>query len=611
MKLTDFLGGLSTRLAPHLIDVNQSVICNNVDMTKGDLRPLKGLAPRMGIIPLSESHFVTYKGGFVSGDVGTHFVEFNDTLYKSSTSGVISKTTNGRNWTKLGLIPPVTELTVKTEEVNFTYSTINSGDDSDIPIGKHKYIIGYKTNLGKSFKQEITVDYTGRKGIAFHHEIGKVLSYSVFRQYEGSYYLVGDADVAGNVADKLYNISKHAVYNEFGYSGTKDVRSYVYTYYSSTTYIESAPSRVSAEIDVELQYVEVDGFTAPTDATVDAIKLYRNGGTLIDYYLVDTLSIENIGTKNYIDTKTDMEVLEGTLLETKDYIQPPKGLKFLTEWNSTLWAVDNDAKLWFSEVGLVDNWKSTNWIQFAESITGLGATQNGLLIFSRNRTWILAGDSATSYFKTLLNGSQGCITHNTVGYVDNNLVWLSLDGICISNGSAIQIASYKNLGKMNVEPVTSAVYDSKYFLFTDETCYVADFREGLKFYTIDILARGAHYSSYYDAFYVLLKGNLGVHEYDKATASALNYHYKSGWLHEGTLTNYKAYKNIDVYSEGDNTISIYVDGELAINQSKLNTPYDCVKLPQDKTRGYYIEIELKGTGIIKELLYNVEGKQNG
>ena len=157
MKLTDFLGGLSTRLAPHLIDVNQSVICNNVDMTNGDLRPLKGLVPRMDTIPLSESHFVTYKGGFVSGDAGTHFVEFNDILYKSSTSGVISKTTNGTNWTKLGLIPPVTELTVETEEVNFTYSTIDSGDDSDIPVGKHKYIIGYKTNLGKSFKQEITV----------------------------------------------------------------------------------------------------------------------------------------------------------------------------------------------------------------------------------------------------------------------------------------------------------------------------------------------------------------------------------------------------------------------------------------------------------------------
>ena len=102
-----------------------------------------------------------------------------------------------------------------------------------------------------------------------------------------------------------------------------------------------------------------------------------------------------------------------------------------------------------------------------------------------------------------------------------------------------------------------------------------------------------------------------MHEYDKATASALNYHYKSGWLHEGTLTNYKAYKNIDVYSEGDNTISIYIDGELVINQSRLNAPYDCVKLPQASTKGYYIEIELKGTGIIKELLYNVEGKQNG
>lgn len=612
MTINNFMGGLSTRLAPHLIDINQATLCRNVDMTDGTLKPLKGLKARVNTIPLNNNHFTVFNGAFISGTNGVHFSEFDDKLYKSITDGVISKTSDGINWVELGIDAPTTKVTVSTPLVAIPSNPISTGASTDIPSGTYNYVLVYKTMLEKYFKQEVKVVYNTTRGIKFTSDTEVVSTYKVFRQYNGAYYLVGESDSSGVVNDTLYNISNKELYSSYTYQSTADVRNYVYTYYSTTTFIESAPSPISEDLEVEILQASIYGFLPTTDITVDSIRIYRIGGTLNNFYLVDTISIVGIATKTYVDTKSDLQVLEGTLLETTDLIKPPIGLKFLTEWNSTLWAVEN-SKLWFSEQGLVSNWRANNWIQFPENITGLGATQNGLLVFSRNRTWIISGDNVSSYFKYLLNGSQGCITHNTISYIDNNLIWLSLDGICTSNGSSITIASYNKLGKLNLEPIKAEVYDSQYFLFTDTDCIVADFRDynsiGLRFFNIDINARGAYYSPYYDTFYILPKDSIGVHEYDKG--ELLEFHYRTGYIVNQGKTNYKLAKNFYIYSVGENTVNIFIDNVNILEDYLLTNGLNEIKTRGNDSNGYFLEIELKGTGSISEIEFSTIPRQTG
>ena len=614
MKISMFNGGLNTRAAKHLLNASQSTVCNNVDFFDGSLKPLKDIKATHWTVGANDNHFTRFKGQWVSGGAGVHFVEYNDALYKSDSTGVIKKSKNGTTFFELGINKPTGELVASTREIEFVLTPnkynppLAPGASLEFPSGTLSYIIGYKTTVDKYFKKEITLDTTGVKSITIYKsDIGvDVASFKVYRKYEGVYYLIKESDEYGYVQDTTYNISKNEAYSSFDWISTAAVRSYVYTYYSTSTGFESAPCNVSNEIKVEALYAKVTGFTVPTDPSVDAIKLYRIGGTLTDFFHVVDLAINSI---EYNDSKTDIEVLnEEGLLNTYSNIKPPSTLRFLTEYNNSLFAC-LDTQLWFSEPGVVDTWKSTNWIQFPEHITGLGATANGLLVFSRNKTWIIVGENASSYAKYLLSNDQGCVTHNTIQFTDNVLLWYSLDGICSSNGGAVDVISFPALGKLVLEPITSCVSEKQYYLFHDDGTIVVDFRESMRFYTLGLKVKGASYVSEFDAMYVLIPGSIGIHKYNDG--EDLSFVYTTGKLTEGELTNYKTYKIIYVYSTGANNISVWLDGILVIDNLVLVDGLNEVRLPQYQTKGYGLEIQFKGTGVIYEVEYKVEGRQNG
>ena len=614
MKISMFNGGLNTRAAKHLLNAAQSTVCNNVDFFDGSLKPLKDIKATPWMVGANDKHFTRFNGQWVSGGAGVHFVEYNDALYKSDSEGVIKKSKNGTTFVELGITKPAGELVASTRDIVFTltpnkYSPpLGAGVAPEFPSGTLRYIIGYKTTADKYFKKELTLDTTGVKSITIYKsDIGvDVASFKVYRQYEGTYYLIKESDEYGYVQDTTYNISKNEAYSSFDWISTAAVRSYVYTYYSTATGFESAPCNVSNEIKVEALYAKVTGFAASPDPSVDAIKLYRMGGTLTDFFHVVDLAINST---EYNDSKTDTEVLnEEGLLSTYSNIKPPSTLRFITEYNNSLFAC-LDTQLWFSEPGIVDTWKSTNWIQFPEHITGLGATANGLLVFSRNKTWIIVGEDANSYSKYLLSNDQGCVTHNTIQFTDNVLLWYSLDGICSSNGGAVDVISFPALGKVVIEPVTSCVVEKQYYLFHDDGTIVVDFRESMRFYTLDLKVKGASYISEFDAMYVLIPSSIGIHKYNDGTD--LTFEYKTGKLTEGELTNYKTYKVIYVYSKGDNTITISLDDTVVINEVALKDGLNEILLPQHQTKGYGIEIEFSGTGTVYEVEYKVEGRQNG
>lgn len=605
MQIIDFSGGLNTKLSPNLISSNESVVCNNVDLSAGKIRPLKGLTPTVQTIPIGNDKFTRFKGNYLSGDLSTSFVEFNGALYKSSSSSGISKTTDGINFYELGLNAPTTKPSVSTSfSITFTFSDKAGTAVPEFTVGTYTYLIAYKTIAG-SVKYKIqTYNYTGTAGIRLTISSMSNIEYvRLYRLYETKYRYVGESTGSTTIDDTVYDISAKA--STTPYEQGLGTRNYVYTYYSSISGIESAPSPASDDLVVDINNVSITGIVPSSDASVDAINIYRIGGTLTSYYLVQAISKTST---SYTDIKSDLQVLDNDImLETSNLIKPPSGLKFLTEYNSAIFGAVG-SKLYFSNSGLVDNWLADNWIALPEDITGLGATQNGLLIFSRNKTWILVGTDLSTYSKYLLSGNQGCIAHNTIKYVENNLLWLSLDGICVSTGGNIEVLSYKKLGKLNLEPIVAEVYENQYYLFHTTGTLVVDFREGVRFYTLSLIARGAYYNYTFDKLYILQPNNIGMYEYNQG--SNLTYNFKTGWIAEGGVTNYKAYKNIYIYSVGTGQVKLSLDDSL-VSTVNLVSGLNDIKLPQSDTKGYFIALEFIGSNEIVEVNLVSEGRQNG
>lgn len=605
MTLNDFSGGLSKRLSPNLIQVNESTVCTNVDLTSGSIKPLKDLTATNKTIPLDKPVFTEFKGIYLSSNSGTSYVEFNDTLYIANGISTVKKTTDGTNIYDVGLVSPSTKLTTTTSfSVSFSLANISSGSDITFATGTYTYLVQYKTLAGDIDYEIKTFSYTGTKGIRLTiSSMTNLESVTLYRKVDTKYRLVGESISSLTIDDVVFDISTKSVTTPYEQSiGT---RNYVYTYYSSITGFESAPSPASDDLSVKLNNVVVTGFVAPTDPTVDTIKLYRVGGTLVDLYKVASLTKT---TTTYTDTKTDIEVLNtGELLETTGFIKPKTGLKFLTEYNSALFG-SLESTLYFSNSGLVDQWTENNFIVFPEHITGLGVTQNGLMVFSRNKTWLLVGDSLANYSKYLLNASQGCITHSTISYVENNLLWLSLDGICVSQGGGIELLSWSKLGKVIVNPIIAKVYENQYFLFHETGAIVVDFRSGVRFLNLSTIVRGAYYSSTFDKLYLLKPNDIGMYEYN--SGANLTFNYKTGQLADNGVTNLKTFKNIYIRTTGAVSLDLYLDGSV-VGTYTLTAGVNDIRFPQISSQGYYIELNFYGTGSVIEVNYVAEGRQNG
>jgi hypothetical protein len=268
-----------------------------------------------------------------------------------------------------------------------------------------------------------------------------------------------------------------------------------------------------------------------------------------------------------------------------------------------------DDKLYYSDVAFVNNWSPYFFIDFDTAIIGIGSTQNGLLVFTKDKTYIVTGSTPNSLSKLLLHGTQGCLNHKTIKYVDNALIWLSADGLCTSAGGAVNILTMSKLGFLNVEPIDSAIWNDKYYLFHTTGTLVADFTFSQPIFSdINIVANGVWYSSIFDKlYYVNTSGDL----YSLLTgATNLTYSYKTGRLTEGSITVLKNYKTFYIYCYGTTELKIYIDGALVITKN-LVAGLNEIKSPQDLRLGYYLELEFNGTGEVAEVEYKVEMRQNG
>jgi hypothetical protein len=496
-QLNHFNGGLSTRIAPHLINTNEAQVYTNVDVTGVSLRPLKGDTDEAKTVA---KYMFNFNDGWVSSTSYKTYVEFQEKLYYTNGSGRPQKSSDGNTWYNLGIVKPAAAPTIA-------------------------------------------------------------------------------LDGAGPL------------------TGTYQ---YCYTYYNNNDGTESQPSALSSELVTSSNRVNIT-LVASTDAQVTNLRLYRVGGNLSQFGLVaqfdNTLGI-------YRDDIADIDI-PGDVLDSYNNKEAPTGLKYLTEANAMFFGAVGD-KLYFSDVAYVDYWSEFYFIDFDREITGIGNTPNGLLVFTKYHTYIVTGNSPTTLSKYLLSGAQGCLLHKSIQSLSNSIIWLSSDGVCVSVGGDIQVATREKLGKLTINgPKCSAVYDDTYYLSYTNGTLILDSRFG------GVISES---TAKYDGLHItndILYASIGNKLYSVGTSTSSNsLEWMSPLISEGAMTMLKNYKNIYINNTGDLTFKVYIDGQL-VGTKQLNSGIEEFKLPQQERLGYTIQFQVTGTGTLREIEYKAEGRQNG
>lgn len=603
-QLNDFTGGLSTKLLPHLIKINEAIEHHNIDIDKGVLYPLK--TDKDENVAVGKS-MIYFKNKWVYSRAALNYVIFQEKLYSTDGIEAPKKSSDGITWYELGITKPTLKPAVTVIGLNIAAPIAPTiTQDTGLLNGYYRYRYSYySTTLAQeSTPSSMTVykGFTSQKATLTLVPSGTsgVDNIKIYRQGEGLTDMTLIAVIPSTSTSYIDNtIDISVLGGELVQHGVSGTAIYCYTYYNSIDGSESQPSAYSDELEVNNSKIQVS-LIASTDTQIDTIRLYRLSQDITNMSLV--VELDNT-TQDYIDNLLDTEI-EADILTSTYYGKPLQGLKYLTSHNAMFFAAIED-KLYFSEIAYVDAWSPYYFIDFDEPITGIGATQNGLLVFTEYTTHLITGSSPVGLSKYLLSKNQGCIIHNSIQFLSNTLIWLSHDGICASSGSDIQVISRSKLGKFKLlYPTASIVYNDIYYLSHQDGLFVFDLRDLPIFYTV---------SGNADCFHV--KNNILYYGLDNKLYSMFTgdkyrtLKYRSPNFSEGSISNLKKFKTIYVYSDYGMVFDIYINNKKVLSKN-LIAGINEIKVPLGTLDGYYISFAITGDAILYEIQYSIEGRQS-
>ena len=626
MKLQYFNGGLNIREAAHLIDMTEAVELDNVDIAAGELKPINALGAAI-TTALKYSHYYEFAGEWISSNTKRDYLEYQDILYYTEEGSYPKKYSNSVE-RRLGIVAPSVApsvVTITNHPSAITAITLTApGTGGDLPAaqiwfeddGGNVHYSGQSTYEYKFVVKAIASDLRSEvfsKSVVASTGATTMVSFSgaanappsildgvieIYRKYNGKFRYVGIYPTNDNVHD----ISGNAVFVEEEDINVNGTYNYVYTFYNSLDGTESAPSPLSEDIVVSKGFVEFATPPVSSDPQVTHIRLYRIGGNLGEFTLVDEYAHPVAGLIK--DTLSDVDV-EGTILESVDYNEAPTGLQFLVEAYGSLIGAVGD-KVYYTPAGKPNAWPDTNFIDFEADVTGIGVATNGIIVFSRYKAWVIAGTNSTTFVKYPLSGDQGCIEHKSIVQWSGSIIWASTDGICTTTGATAIVGSKVKLGKIALNPVNAVLFDEEYYLQeTDGNVLVLDMRYGGKYKTYNLG------SSWLVKALDVLYGWDGTSLKPFFQGDAATFTYLSPEYSEGSLTELKIFKNFYVNLKGSVSITVIIDGVDVITKSYTSDGVYDIMIPQSAQQGHTVQFRITGTGTVREIEYKGFGRQNG
>ncbi len=162
MKLQVFNGGKSSRLAKHLIGVNEGVEFSNVDISSGELKPLnKHSSTALNIDNFA--HYFIAASKWVSSAIDRDYVEYQEKLYFTEATGV-PKVDSGFAVTTLGIKNPlaVPSATLQagtlTGTYDYVYTFYNNSDGTESGVSPILSDIVVANNLVLLANLEVSED---------------------------------------------------------------------------------------------------------------------------------------------------------------------------------------------------------------------------------------------------------------------------------------------------------------------------------------------------------------------------------------------------------------------------------------------------------------------
>jgi len=447
---------------------------------------------------------------------------------------------------------------------------------------------------------------------------------------------------------------------------------YTYTFYSTTTGVESAPAKLPHYISPNEQNVSLSGLEA-LPASADRYRIYRIGGYLTRFTLVDTIEAADLPYTDDIDDS----LIDGRLLHTLRSGTPPAGVKNFVELNGRLFgSVEN--KVYFSGLGNPDAWYTDDFFNLPNEVIALAKVPAGLLVLGRGYVYLLFGASPTSFRTKVVSDYLGCITNKSIAYYNERVLWLGVDGIMASDGYSVQNLTYRKIDSITSMNISSAaVANDVYYLSfkpvrVPSTILVPSndlypgsvrgasleddgFTEGL--IALDF-RRGNQYSYLYQAYnnvtslgiykgelYLILDGTKEpilceqtfkcntVFCYGEQILAKLGgslgatykkLSYVSPQLIDGSYATLKEYDKVRINFVGKfnvtiifanltNVIETVIDSPKVItSELELLADADSVAIigiPNDNNKSYSIQFKVEGVGIVKSIQYSWSNRE--
>lgn len=627
MLVNVFNGGLSTRLAPQMLGLSEAVVYSNIDESRGTLISVKDKVPA-GISTEQYAYFFDKEARWLSFPVFTAFVPYNNSLlYCNSLSS--GRIVNGVTY-PLGLTPPSTIGTVvgapaPATPVSVTINTTTGAAATALPVQDYEYLIINSGTAGRSEGLRLRVTGTGAVTVVSNTVSTAVppayitlpasgfvtftfskpaaapadIGFEVYRLYQGKYRLVGVLPSGSSTfTDSVFAVPSSArTLIEADFAKLRGTYQYVLTFYNSVTGVESAASPVSPEV-----VLTAGGGTIfsglPTSSQADKKRLYRIGGALSSFALVATL---DNATTAYTDRVAD-NAIDGRILTSTDYYPAPSNLTYI-EYSAGMVFGAAGSDLRFTPVGKPDAWPLAYSIAFESAITGLAEVTNGLLVFTRTKTYLITGTGPTSLSRQLVDSKQGCVSPESVQKLAGAALWLSTDGICTSNGGPAQVISRDKLGKLSLSVVSSTIHDDTYYLtLTDNSILALSLAYGQVFKRLQLGVTAVAVG--YDTLYGWSEGQL----YELfASTEDLEFEYLSPRFIEGRATEAKTYKKLYFFAKGDIMVDVIIDDVPVAQGKRLESGRATqVQPPQVDQRGYFIQFRIYGKGELLEFEYTAE-----
>ena len=200
------------------------------------------------------------------------------------------------------------------------------------------------------------------------------------------------------------------------------------------------------------------------------IRLYRTINNGQDLFLIGELENKpNEDVTLFTDTFEDKDILSEPLIYTAngtlDYEPVPK-CRFIEIVNDIgyyagLTDTEDGTKstLLQSVPGDIDSVPRSLRLEIDDEITGLSSVSQSLIVFGRNRVYRVDGafnsDGSGGMADTLIDDTNGCLSHHSIVKVKGAVFYLSERGIAIADAASVRLLTDKHLNRFFINYIAN------------------------------------------------------------------------------------------------------------------------------------------------------------